>query len=335
MDRLLTLSPAAPSPRPVAGPVAGVRSATSIGVARYCDRLARALGDLGVEYTLAEQARGRDVHFHLANSSRRCIPQAVRGEGFVVTLHDVAPRTRALAPFYRGVVYPHVVGRSAATIVHSRFAADMLLAVGARPRRLEVIAHPATRPEPLDQAGARVSLGLPPDGLVAVLPGVVKRAKLVREAVLALRSGPVGREWTLVLAGPVQETRAAGEARRAGAVVIDHPDDRRYQAAIVAADVVLCLRSRSVGETNGPLLDALGAGRPVLATATGSIPEIAGDAARYASPTAAGIAGGLEALADDSERRERSRSARERAEGLTWEASAAAHAELFAEVFDG
>ena len=337
MEDLLTLPAAEPvrsAPRRGHARVTGVRSASSIGVARYCDRLAGALADLGLDYPLAEHAGGgRNVHFHLANSSRRCIWQAARTERFVVTLHDVVPRTQALAPLYRGVVYPHVVGRSAATVVHSRYAADVLLGLGGRPGRLEVIAHPATRPETLDRTAARASLGLSPDGLVAVLPGVLKRAKLVREAVLAL--GSVGQEWRLVLAGPVQDSRAAGEARRAGALVLDHPDDRRYQAAIVAADVVLCLRSRSVGETNGPLLDALGAGRPVLATATGSLPEVAADAARYVRPTAAGIAAGLRALADESERRERSRIARARAAALSWDASAAAHADLFAEVFGG
>ena len=76
------------------------------------------------------------------------------------------------------------------------------------------------------------------------------------------------------------------------------PDDADYERAIVAADCVLCLRSGSVGETNGPLLDALGAGRAVLATKTGSIPEVAGDAVDYCDGTEAGICAGLTALAD-------------------------------------
>jgi glycosyltransferase involved in cell wall biosynthesis len=238
-----------------------------------------------------------------------------------------------LEPVYRGVVYPLLVGTADVTIVHSRFAADLLARLGGRPRRLEVIPHPAPYPERVDRQVARDSLGLAPDRLLAVLPGVIKSAKLVREAVLALGSPSVRRDWRLVLAGPIRDARAATEARRAGALVLDHPDDRSYEAAIVAADVVLCLRSGSVGETNGPLLDALGAGRPVLATATGSLPEVAADAARYVRPTAAGIAGGLRALADESERARRSAAARTRAAELSWEASAVAHAELFREVF--
>ena len=71
--------------------------------------------------------------------------------------------------------------------------------------------------------------------------------------------------------------------------MLPDPSDADYERAIVASDCVLCLRAGSVGETNGPLLDALGAGRAVLATATGSIPEVAGDAALYCDGTPDGI----------------------------------------------
>ena len=59
-------------PCTTAQPVTGISSAASIGVARYCERLAAALAALGVDYALAEHALpGRASHFHLANSSRR------------------------------------------------------------------------------------------------------------------------------------------------------------------------------------------------------------------------------------------------------------------------
>jgi glycosyltransferase involved in cell wall biosynthesis len=314
-------------------PVAGVRQPSSLGVARYCDRLAQTLGQLGADYQLADgPLPDRGTHFHLANSSRRAILQAPRTGRFVVTLHDVRPRAEALLPLYRALVYPRVVERAAAVIVHSHFAADLLCKLRVAPRRLEVIPHPAAPPSCPDRAFARMHLGLEEERLVAVLPGVIKSAKLVHEAIAA--AGAVRDEWLLILAGPIRDRHAAREARDAGALVIESPDDVRYEQLIVAADAVLCLRVASIGETNGPLLDALGAGRAVLATSTGSIPETAADAALYVRGSAASVAEGLRALADPSERRQRERAAEARSAGLSWTASAQAHLRLFAEVFD-
>jgi glycosyltransferase involved in cell wall biosynthesis len=316
--------------------VACVRASSSVGIARYCDRLSRALGELGLDYTTHERPEdGRWTHFHLGNSSRRPALQALRDSRYVTTLHDVRPRTRALNPLYRALVYPFPVERASATVVHSRYAADLVLGLGVRPRRLEVIPHPAATPVCADRQEARRALGLPEHALVAVLPGVIKRAKLVREAVAGVALAAADVPWLLVLAGQLRDRRAAREARAAGAVVLAQPDDRAYEHAIVAADVVLCLRNGSVGETNGPLLDALGARRAVLATATGSIPETAGDAARYIDCSARAVAAGLLELANVDEREERERFAAERAASLTWQASALAHADVFHEVFRG
>ena len=101
---------------------------------------------------------------------------------------------------------------------------------------------------------------------------------------------------------------------------------------LAASDCILVLRSRSVGETNGPLLDALGAGRAVLATRTGSIPEVAGEAVRYCLGTERGIRTGLEELADGGVRSDLEWAATCRARELTWEASATERGALFHEV---
>jgi glycosyltransferase involved in cell wall biosynthesis len=312
--------------------VAGVRAAGSLGVARYCDRLAAALAREGIEYEpRAAPLAGAECHWHLANSSRQPLWQApLRSGPFVVTVHDVVPRTRALRPLYRGGVYPLVARRARRLVAHSRAAADLLVReAGIDADSIAVVPHPAPRPASTDRTLARRRLGWREDELVAVLPGAIKPVKLVAEAVAAAQALP----WRLVLAGPVKDPGLAAAARRAGTTVLAAPADEDYEAAIVAADVVLVLRSGSVGETNGPLLDALGAGRAVLATPIGSIEEVAGGAARLCEPTVRGIRGGLEALADAGERAERERLSAERAAALTWDASARAHAELFSEAF--
>jgi glycosyltransferase involved in cell wall biosynthesis len=317
-------------------PVTGVRSPKSLGVVHYVEGLALALGELGVDYRpAARPSAGLGVHLHLANSSRTVLRHAAGMRApYVVTVHDVMPRTPALRPWYSRAAYP-LLRRAAATIVHSEFAATLVAGLGAGPRRLEVIPHPARTFASLDQQAARQTLGWESDRPLFVLPGVLKPAKLVAETLAA--AAPLLERGTLRLAlvGPVVDERLTRRARSLGALLLPSPARRLYEQAIVAADCVLVLRDASVGETNGPLMDALGAGRAVLATAVGSITEIAEDAAHYCLPTAESIHAGLETLCDDDERGRHAEIARARAEAFSLRSVAERHADLFGEVLGG
>lgn len=316
--------------------VVGIRSAGSLGVARYCDRLAAALAARGTCYELrGRPGGGLPAHWHLANSSRAALWQApARRAPFVITVHDVRPRAAALLRAYRVGAYPLVLRRAAVLVAHSRVAADMLVAEAGVPAgRIALVPHPATPFPRVDRAAARRTLGWEGAAPLAVLPGVVKPAKLVAQALEAAAPLLASGRWRLALAGRIADAALARRARALGAAVLADPDDEAYASAIAAADVVLVLRAGSVGESNGPLLDALGAGRAVLATDGGSIAEVAGGAALLCSGEVAAIRAGLERLADAGERGERERAARARAAELSWAASAAAHDELFREVF--
>jgi len=316
-------------------PIAGVRADASLGVATYVDELARALALLGVDYRpAARPLPDRAAHFHLVNSSRAPLWRApLRAEPFALTIHDVLPRARALRPAYR-IALPLLARRAAVTVVHSRFAAGLLARAGVVPRRLEVVPHATPTFEPVERSAARRALGWPADRPVLVLPGVLKPAKLVREALAA--AAPLSRagRLALVLVGPARLPRLEAQARAAGASVLAAPSTQEYRRAVAASDGVLVLRARSVGETNGPLLDALAAGRPVLATATGSIPEVADGAARLCEATVEGIRRGLEAMCDPDERARLAAQASVRAAAYRPDAVAQAHAALFAEVLD-
>ena len=313
--------------------VHGIRNPDSLGVSRYAAWLAHALAEEEVEYLLAGDARG-DVpaHFHLANSSRALlVTRTRRRPPFIVTVHDVVPRTRALHALYRARVYPQLVRHAGAVVVHSAFAADLLVRLaGRRPGRLEVIPFPARRPADTRRDAARRALGWPDDELIAVVPGVLKSAKLVREALAAVSHVP---GWRIALAGGFHDRSDKARAHSAGALVVADPSDTDYERSIVGADCVFCLRSGSVGETNMPLLDALGAARAVLATDTGSIREVARDAAVYCTGTEDAIRGALLQLSSADVRAELECEAAKRAAELTWQASGADHAALFREVF--
>jgi glycosyltransferase involved in cell wall biosynthesis len=314
--------------------VAAIRAAGSVGIAGYCDRLAAALDPLGVAYEPASAPRpGARSHYHLGNSSRRTLVQMLaRREPVVVTVHDVVPRDRRLVAAHRAIVAPLLRRRATALVVHSEAAAGMLIALtGLGRERVRVIPIAAPRLAGASRGRARAALGWPEDEPVALLPGVLKSAKLVGEAA----SAATAAGWRLALAGRVRDADLVRRARAGGALVCADPDRPTYECAIAAADAVLVLRASSVGETNMPLLEALGAGRAVLATATGSIPEVAGGAALLCLPTTDGIRSGLHALADPVARSDWEARSAARAAELAPAAAARAHAELFGEVFGG
>jgi glycosyltransferase involved in cell wall biosynthesis len=335
LSEAIQLLPAEHAAQALGSAVTGVRSASSVGVVRYVDRLTELLAAAGVDYVPSEApVPGLGTHLHFANSSRTVLWDVAATRSTIVTVHDVLPRTGALTIFYRRLAYP-LLRRAAATIVHSAFAADLLRSLGARPRRLEVISHPASSFSSLDRSAARRALGWESGSPVFVLPGVLKAAKLVAPALEAAAPLLASGALRLVLVGTAVDQELVHRVRALGALILESPSREDYERAIVAADCVLVLRDGSVGETNGPLMDALGAGRPVLATATGSIPELAEAAARYCLPTTAAIRAGLVALCDPDERARHAEAARRRAQLFDGGSVAAAHLDLFRDVFDG
>ena len=316
--------------------VVGVRASASLGVRRYCDRLHDALAVCGVDYRPAERPHtGLRTHWHFANSSRGALWQALPPrQPLLVTVHDVRPRARVLEPTYRLCVHPLVYRRARVIVVHSRFAADMLVAdARVRGDRIRIVPHPAPQLSAPGRAEARRRLGWCDERPIALIPGVLKQAKLVHETMAAAEPLVRAGRWRLAFVGHVPDARLARAVRAAGAIVEEDPDDTTYQHALSAADAVLVLRAGSVGESNGPLLDALGARRAVLATASGSIPEAAGEAALFCEADADSIRSGLVALEDPSTRRDLEERAGDRAADLSWRASARLHAGLFSEVF--
>jgi glycosyltransferase involved in cell wall biosynthesis len=316
--------------------VAGVHDPRSLGVHRYVERLSGALGELAVAYHPAARACAEGLnHFHLANSTRTVLADIpVQHRPFLLTLHDVMPRVRALRALQRMVVLPLCTRRASRVIVHSRHAADLLArSTGIVIGRVAVVSHPAPRPSETDARSARRALDLAQDGPpLFVLPGVLKSAKLVAETVEAAAPLLARGQMRLLLAGHVADERVAVAARAAGASLLRDPRADAYEHAIVAADVVLCLRDASVGESNGPLLDAIGAGRASLVTGVGSGPEVAASSGRVVAPNVAGIRAGLEAMLDAGERRQRAAIASSLAVELTWARAAERHRELLGEL---
>ncbi len=214
--------------------ISGVLDPRSTGIRAYAERLSGSLGQTGVPYTLSwRPLPAAPAHFHLGNSTRSLVPDVLRRrDPFVVTLHDVLPRTRALRLPHRTLLLPAVVRRASCVVVHSTHAADLLAnsLIGPVPRRVEVIPHAATAPSLQSRSLARGELaatlmpGLDAEGPpLFVLPGTLKRAKLVAETLMAASPLIAAGRMRLLLAGAAPESWLVEAAQRSGAVLLSSP----------------------------------------------------------------------------------------------------------------
>ena len=133
---------------------------------------------------------------------------------------------------------------------------------------------------------------------------------------------------TLVLIGPPDRRRDRLFAPLDGTVRTGRVDGPSVPGLMAAAAVVVV---PSLYEGFGlPALEAMAAGAPVVAARRAALPEVCGDAALLVEPDAESLAEGIvTVLAGDSGIAARVERGRVRAEGFTWEKSAAADASLW------
>jgi glycosyltransferase involved in cell wall biosynthesis len=158
--------------------------------------------------------------------------------------------------------------------------------------------------------------------------GCTQRKNLAGLADAWPRVRSVDPDVALVLIGPEDERRDRLFGPLDGVVRTGHVDDATMQALMAAASAVVV---PSTYEGFGlPALEAMAAGTVVVAADRSSLPEVCGDAAYLVEPDGTGLAEGLVAVLAGGPDVEAMRGrGRARAEGFTWEASAAAHAEVW------
>jgi glycosyltransferase involved in cell wall biosynthesis len=273
--RVVGTEPSAGEPAGGPGRVTLVAPAASRGIRRHAEGLAASLRELGVAADVAEKATaGVPAHFHLANSTRRLLPELWHRTGDLVTVHDVVPRNgllrRLLPPLLRRALAGHRL------VVHSRYAAGMLERTVRLPALAVVpLSFPIDRPDPAALTELRGQLRSDGDQLIAVVAGLLRRTKGVGELLEAVSGHPRIR---LVLAGRIhdRDTRAALSDPPANVRVVESPDHETFDRIIAAADVLVALRRDSVGETSGPVVQAHLLGTPVAGLRLGSLPEYCG-----------------------------------------------------------
>ena len=291
----------------------------------------------------------------LVHGTNFVVPPA-RKAAMVVTVHDLSPLhfPQFCRPAARA--YPHLVKmairRGAWVHADSAFVAgEVVEALGVAPERVRTVhlgvTPPATLPgrepepdggEPDGEKGARGWRHLLPEWVssyVLALGRVEPRKDLPTLVRAFDRFAGRHPGLALVIAGPegwasdqlAEAVRASPVSDR---VLLLGWVDEKTRDALLEGAAVFAYPSRYEG-FGLPPLQAMASGAPVVASATGALKEVLGDAAWLVGVGDEGaMANALENLLDDdATRRELTRKGRERAALYTWGACAAGLVSLY------
>lgn len=290
----------------------------------------KALGELSVLGAVA----GRQVD--LLHSVAMTAPLRTRAAS-VVTLADVTwiiapdPGEAMTTRVWRAVV-PPAARRADRLIALSNAGAEHVVEYLRVPReRIDVVPLAAgvnhlVAPTPEAELRTRLGLG---DGPVILTVSAKKVHKNLERLVQAMAT-VVERRPDAVLALPGKPTPHERDLRElaqrlgiaANIIFLDYVDAGDLEGLYANA---ACFAFASINEGFGiPLLEAMRRGTPVACSRTSSLPEVAGDAARYFDPLdVQDIAGALlELLGDPGLAARLAELGREREATFTWEATA-------------
>jgi glycosyltransferase involved in cell wall biosynthesis len=237
------------------------------------------------------------------------------GPRSVMTAHDILPRRTAS----RIDLWRRLYGRFARVVAHSEHGRGRLVSeVGVEPSRIAVIPHPVFRGTVRHED----------DGRTLVFFGLIQRYKQLEHAVELARALSV----RLIVAGDplydISSLRTAPDVEwRLG-----YQSDAQLDGVLAESTVAL-FPYRPELDQSGALLRALGSGVPVAVYEAGGIadPVKRFEAGAVAAPDDLdALTEGVRRLLEDADELALARAGALRARaGLTWDAAAAAHVELY------
>lgn len=235
----------------------------------------------------------------------------------VLTAHDIVPRRTAS----KTRLWRALFGRCDRIVLHSDRGAQALADFGVSPERLRVIPHPAFRGEIVRDDDGRTALAL---GLIRPYKGTEDAV----EAVLAVEGA------RLLVAGdprvPLDGLRdTAGDRAEWRLGYLPEAELRRA----LSESTVALFPYRAEIDVSGALLQVLGAGIPAIVYDIGGLGEVVGrfGAGAVVEPgDVEAMSQALRRLLEDPDALAGARLGAERArDELTWDASAAAHLDVY------
>jgi glycosyltransferase involved in cell wall biosynthesis len=238
----------------------------------------------------------------------------------VLTAHDIIPR-RTLS---KTSMWRALFDRFERVVVHSERGRGQLVDFGVDDDKVRVIGHPVFRSE----------IERRDDGRTALCLGLIRPYKGTEDAVEAMLG--VDEARLLVVGDP--RVPLDGLQRTAGDRAewrLGYLPDSELRRALSEATVGL-FPYRAEIDVSGALLQVLGAGVPAIVYDIGGLGEVVGrfGAGAVVPPgDVEAMAAALDRLVRDEDALAAARRGAERArDELTWDASAAAHVELYGEI---
>ncbi len=234
----------------------------------------------------------------------------------VFTAHDLLPRRTAA----KRDLWLRLFGRFERIVVHSERGRAALAELGVDEAKLRVIPHPVTPSDPPRTDDGRTVLAL----------GVIRPYKQVDHAAAAVARVDGAR--LLVAGDPAGPLPANLEGADLRLGYLPHAE---LQRALGDATVAV-FPYRAELDQSGALLQALGAGIPAVVYDVGGLPDPVrtyGAGRVVPADDVDALAAAISELLDDPAALAEARAgARRASEALTWDASAAAHLELYGEL---
>ncbi len=239
----------------------------------------------------------------------------------VFTAHDLLPRRTA----HRTDLWRRIFDRFDRIVAHSENGAETLAELGVDRERLRVIPHPVFPSEPERRDDGRTVLAF----------GMIRPYKGLGDAIEAVREAGDAR---LLVAGDALEPVEPYQAAAEGLEVewrLGYLQQAEIDRALGEATVAV-FPYRPELDQSGALLQALGAGVPVVAYDVGGIAEPVRrfEAGRVVpAGDVAGLAAAVHELLSDDAALEHARAGARRARAeLTWDAAAQAHLAVYEEI---
>jgi glycosyltransferase involved in cell wall biosynthesis len=236
----------------------------------------------------------------------------------VVTAHDVLPRRTAS----KTDLWRRLYSRFDRVVAHSERGRERLVTeVGVDPSAIRVVPHPVFPGHDRHEDDGRTLLFL----------GMIRPYKQLEHAIAAARE----LDARLLVVGEALVDVSAWRGEPNVEWRTHYASEAEIDDALAQATVAL-FPYREELDQSGALLRALGAGVPAVAYDVGGIAEPVkrfGAGAAVAADDRGGLVAAAAGLLDDREALERARAgARLATSTLTWDASAAAHMEIYREL---